>query len=292
MRTGTGLEIGVLVPAACLALVGTVARAARHSQDVAGADAERAWFYRISREDIDWESRKGVASEGPNALPRRLCAKVDELLSDLQGRSVWLSPQPVDTRMRVVAVQVPRECEDAQVRARLKKKGFDVERLLVTGIQVETSIVSPNWCPRFLEAGGVFHYARDDERGLFLVAHTASCKPERLVALAEGGGPRIAQDRTELEVRSGELGEKGERVETALRGLPGVRVVKVDVTDRRIIVAVEMRALKELRFRRGRESAKFETAVGAPILDVLERLRKAGIEAREVVVRPAASFPR
>ncbi|HKB14500.1 MAG TPA: hypothetical protein VKF62_00460, partial [Planctomycetota bacterium] len=97
------------------------------------------------------------------------------------------------------------------------------------------------------------------------------------------GGGRILWDPIPLEVVSGDPGVGGIRLQKALEGLPGVRLLPAGASAERFTVEVEVRSLPEMALRADLPKGRFLEIreLGAPSTPVLERLKQAGIEARE-----------
>lgn len=241
---------------------------------------ERAWFARLTREDLDWDLRKGVASEGVNQFGVRLSAEIAEVLAETGGGCIWIGPEPIEKRTRIVGIGAGAAERKEEVEKKLKAVRFRVEWLDVTVIEV----VDKEYHPRFSEIGGAFVGMNESEEGRYLVPHLPKCKPERLLALSARAGGKVLWDPIPLEVVSGDPGVGGIKLQQALDGLPGVRLLLPGANADRFTVEVEMRALSELALRAAvRKGHSVEVKdLGAPSTPVLERLKKAGIEVGEV----------
>ncbi|MGH7149198.1 MAG: hypothetical protein ACREIU_00795 [Planctomycetota bacterium] len=240
---------------------------------------DRAWFVRLTREDLDSTLGKGVGSEGETPLGARLSKEVADTLADSGGRFLWVAAQQIEKRTRVVLLGAPEGGRQEECGKRLEETGFRVQWLLVTGIEVEERAAFP----RFSQIGGVFHGMSDRDEGRHLVPHLPEVRPERLLALTERQGGKVFSDPIRLEVVSGDPGVGGTKLQRALRSLPGVRLVPPGGNAERFTVEVEIRALSELRLRgalRPGHSAKIPD-LGASPFPVVEQLRKERIEVRE-----------
>ncbi len=241
---------------------------------------ERVWFARLSREDLDRRLRKGVASEGVNRFDEKLSAEIVEALADSGGGCIWIGGEPLEKRTRIVGIGAGGAQRMEEVEKKLKAIRFRVDWLEVTGLEVETNT---RGFSDFHEIGGVFHGLSDREHR-FLVPHLPEVKSGRLLAVAaRAGGGKVLWDPIPLEVVSGDPGVGGIKLQQALDGLSGVRLVLPGANADRFTVEVEMRELPEMALRAAvRKGHSVELRdLGAPSTPVLERLKKAGIEVRE-----------
>ncbi len=235
---------------------------------------ERVWFARLTRDDLDWPRGKGVASEGSVRLPARLEAEIDRSLADLGADCVHVGGQLIESRTRVVGIGAwGGEAKDA-AKKRLEAIGFRVEWLLATGFLATKEPEHPERTgASFTQLAGAFDGAPGPDGKYALVLHLPECKPERMLALMKDSGVTIPWDPVRLEIVSGDPGVGGMKLQQALRGLSGARLVPPGANAERFTVEVEMRQLSDLKPR--------GTGFGAPSAPIVDRLRKAGIEVRE-----------
>ncbi|MGH7149199.1 MAG: hypothetical protein ACREIU_00800 [Planctomycetota bacterium] len=240
---------------------------------------ERVRFARLMREDIDWPRGKGVGSEGFVRLPAKLRAELDAALGGLGASCVWVGGQILESRTRVVGIAASEWGPKDGIENRLESIGFRVDWLLATGVVGTKEPKGPggNSAP-FTQVGGALDGVAGPDNRYILVVHLPECKPERLLALMKDAGPKIPWDSIRLEVVSGDPGVGGTKLQRALAGLPGVRLVPPGANAERFAVEVEMRQLSELETR----GTSVFPCFGAPSIQIVERLKKEGIEVRAV----------
>ncbi len=237
---------------------------------------ERVRLFRLMREDLDYESGKGVASEGLDRISARLEAEIDGAVEDLGVDCFWVGNATSFRRSRVVGIAFREGGAQDGVERRLKSIGFRVDRVVLTGIKMAPYEGRLEREVDFLHMGGVADVARvvpSPDGRTALVLHLPECKAERLLALSKHLGGEIAWEPIRLEVVSGDPGIGGMKLQQALRAFPGIRLVPPGANADSFTVEVEMRELSELQ-RRG-------SPFGASPAPIVDRLRKAGIEVRE-----------
>ncbi len=270
--------------ASCLPLIRTspgIALAAQESGPAESQHLERVFFYQIDRKDLNY---LGLAT--PESVREPLEREMDAVAGAQRGKQVWVASADLSRlRERTVTLAVPRGCVEESLRMGMTGRGFKVERLLVTAIQIDMEAARKGWIPTFDQDGSTRGRVGALSRGLHFVTHVAACSPDKLLKKAADVNGRIGLDLIPLRIETGDPGVAGSRVKEALRGLRGVRLASVDKEGRHPVVEVEMRALEELRFVRGKGAPILTqgggAALGAPIAPIVERLKHAGLEAVE-----------
>jgi len=258
-------------------------------QELAEDPPERVLFFRIERADLDSTRNEGVGRDGHLRLSSNLWQEIDGSLASLGAKCFWIGDERYEKRRRAIAVGLPTTGTSRAVQDQLRRRGFDVEAVRVTAIRVETEFGEKGWSfIEFLQVGGVYDLFEGADEKTSFVVHSASCRPETLLGRAKRFGGRIVADRIVLEVVSGEAGPDAVAIQSALSDVRDSRVVEAEKDGTRATVEMVMRACDELRLRKGAtfRSNTIGKAVGAPLASALDRLRKAGLEVREVAGGP------
>ncbi|MCI0587289.1 MAG: hypothetical protein L0323_10660 [Planctomycetes bacterium] len=234
--------------------------------------SDRILFFSIQREDLVWVPGRTTP---PSVVA--LTKEIQDSLRELKGDVVWWGQK--EDAEQPIGIAVFPGCDAGRVRELLESRKFEVKRLRVTGIAVDTPGREP---PRvgfgfrdYFPVVRDIHW--DPERKLYLLFHYEKVSGDQALRIGKNFKGTLARESFDLEIQGDRRERLKETLTGALRGMAGIRVRSVDEKTGRFTLEVEMRALEAM------EGGRTYRDVGgwrAPIGEVLGKLRERGIEAK------------
>ncbi|HKB14847.1 MAG TPA: hypothetical protein VKF62_02225, partial [Planctomycetota bacterium] len=206
-----------------------------------------------------------------------LSKEIQDSLGEVSGQVVWSGRK--EDNEQPIAVAVAPGSDAARVQKLLESRKFEVKRLRVTGIAVDTpGTEQPRVGFGFRD---FFPLVRevlwDPERRLYLLFHYEKVSADQAIRIGTRFKGSLARESFDLEVQGDRRERLKETLSSALRGTTGTRLKSVDEKTGRFTLEIEMRALEAM------EGGRTNLDIGrwrAPIGGILEKLRETGVEAK------------